>query len=189
MALAIALSGPTGPSHHEQRCGKPDQHAGEAQHDALPFIVGQRSGEIARQHASPPVAEVAQQIGDATDHLPLGAQHLAVELGNLAFGPRDRDDRIGVGIRGNAKGGIVDRKRPHALRGLLGGCRIVRQQGRGNLVLLPEQRSRSGPVGHFGGRLLEPLADRRQCREQFRAARNQRGDALDAARGNSRAAA
>ena len=56
----------------------------------------------------------------------------------------------------------------------------MRQQGRGDLVLCPEQALGGGPVGRCGDRLLEPLADRRQCCDQFGAARNQCGDALDA---------
>ena len=57
---------------------------------------------------------------------------------------------------------------------------IVRQQRLGNLVLHPKQVSRGDPVGHFGDRLLETLAYRRQGGDQFRPARNQCGDALDA---------
>ena len=146
----------------------------------MPFVVGQCSGEIAGQYPPPPVAEVAQQISHATDHLPFGTQHFPVELGNLAFAPRYRNDRIGVGISRGAKGRIADRKRPHDLCGLLGGSGIVRQQGRVNLVLRPEQGTRGGPVRDFGDGLLEPRADRRQCRDQFRAAPDQRSDALHA---------
>ena len=169
-----------GPAHHEQRRGKPDQHAGDPQNDALPLVVGERSGEIIGEHAAPAGADVPQQFGDPADLLAFGAQHFLVERRDLAFRPRDRNDRVGIGVdRGAQLRRIVIASVPHAPGRLLGGRRIVRQQRFGDLVLRPEQVPRGVAVRHFGDRGFEPLAHRRQCRDQLGAARDQSGDALD----------
>jgi len=56
----------------------------------------------------------------------------------------------------------------------------VRQQRLGNLVLHPKQVSRGDPVRHFGDCRFETQAHRRQRGDQFRPARDQCGNALDA---------
>ncbi len=168
-----------GTAHHEQRRDKPDQHTGNSEDDALPFIVGKGFGKIVGQHATSAGTYVPQQFGHPSDLPAFGAQNFPVDPGNLSLGPRDGNDRVGVGINSGAKRRFVDRKRPHPLSGLLRSRGLVRQQRFGNLVLHPKQVSRGDPVRHFGDRRFETLAHRRQCRDQFRPARNQSGNALD----------
>jgi hypothetical protein len=71
-------------------CGAPrtaprtsDQDAGGAEHDALPFGLGQRPGEIARQHAAAPALTSRSNSVTRSDQAALGAQHLLVEIGDL----------------------------------------------------------------------------------------------------------
>ncbi len=132
-----------------------------------------------RQHPRPLRAEFAQQFGHSSDQTAFDAQYFLVELGDLTFRLRDRNNRAGIGIGRGAKRWIVDRERPHALGRLLGAGGIVRQQGRINLVLRPKQTSGSKPVGHRGDRRFEALANGWQRRDQFGAACKQSGNALD----------
>ena len=104
-----------GAADHEQRGEKSDQHAGGPEHDALPFSVGQAFWRN-RGPARVPCRPLRSRNNSVTRliSLALGAQHFLVELGDLAFGSRDRNDRIGIGIGRRTKRRIVDRKRPHA---------------------------------------------------------------------------
>ena len=87
--VAIDCERADGAAHHEQCREQSDQDAGGAEHDALPFASGQRPGKIARQHMAAARADLAQQFGDAPDQAALGAQHLLVDIGDLAFADRD----------------------------------------------------------------------------------------------------
>ena len=89
-----------GAANHQQRCEQPDQHAGGAEHDALPLRFRQRPGEIARQHVAAARADLAQQFGDALDQAAFGAQHLLVDIGDLPLADRDADDRLGIAVDG-----------------------------------------------------------------------------------------
>ena len=175
------LERPHRPAHHEQRREQSDQHACAAKHDALPLVVGERAGKIVGQHAPLLGAEFAQQLGHPPDQAALGPQHFAVEVGDLAFPGRQRNDRLGIGADRAAEAWLVDGERTHALGRLFGAGRIVRQQGLGDTALRAEQRRGCGPVRGFSDRLVENLAQRRQRRDQFVAAGDQRGDALDSA--------
>ena len=180
IALAIALSGRTVRAHHEQRRRQPDQHADDAEQDALPFIVAQRPAEIGGEFPPPAGADIAQQVGHPPDLPAFGAEHFTVEIGNLVFGFGHRNDGVGIGSDRFAKRGIADRHFPHALGGPLGSQRIMGQQRLGNLVLRPQQVGGGGRIAHRCDRRLEPLARRRQSRDQLGAARDQRGDAVNA---------
>ena len=169
-----------GPAHHVARGQQSDQHAGAAEHDALPFVFGQRAGEVARQHPAAPLAEIAQQIGDLADLTALAAQHVFVEFGDLAIERRQRDDRIGIVLHGAACPRRVEQQGAQALRRPFGVRRIVCQQRGGDPASLAIQIGRERAIGHGVERDLESLPQRRKRRDQFGAARNQRGYPLDA---------
>ena len=143
------LERPHGPAHHKQRRDEPDQHPRDSEHDALPFVVPQRPGEIVGQHAAPARAEVAQQIGDPADLLPFGAQHFLVELGDLASVLRDRQRSRRRRLR--PRSAAPDRRSaaPACARAArsadAGSCASKRRR---NLVLRPEQLPRDSPVRH-----------------------------------------
>ena len=107
---------PHGPADHEHRGKNRNQNAGRAENDALPFGLGQRPREVVRQH--PPLlgAAGAQQFGHPPDLPAFGAQHILVELGDLAFRPGDGDNGIDVAVGRFTHRRIVDRQCPHALR-------------------------------------------------------------------------
>ena len=136
-----------GPPHHQQGREQSDHDAGGAEHDALPFCLGQRPRKIARQHVAAAVADLAQQFGDPLDQASLGAENFLVDIGDLTFADRYGNDRVGVIVDGAAQFGIRDRQRPHALRRLFGGRRIVRQQSDRDPALGLEQdrADRRGP--------------------------------------------
>ena len=161
----------------------PDQHAGGAEHDALPFGLRQRPGKIARQHPAAPRADFAQQFGDAPDQPALGAQHLLVDIGDLPLADRHmRDDGIGIVVDRRAQ---VRIRRSSSARMLCAACSaadgIVRQQRRGDPALGLQQgstqaaRSRAAAIAasncsRSGGKRGDQLG----------AAIDQRGDPLDA---------
>ncbi len=136
--------------------------------------------EVVRQHPAPPRADFAQQFGDAPDQPALGAQHFLVELGDLGFGPRNRRDRVGVGVgRGAQRGSSIGSARMlcAARSAASGSCassaaatwfcarnRLLAVARSAIAEIAVSNRSRTG-----GKR-----------RDQFRAARDQGGDALDA---------
>ena len=169
------LQRPDGPAHHKQRREQPDQHPGNSEDDALPFVVGTASWRN-RWRARGPGARSRSRSRSVTRPIwrPSVPSTSLSSLAISAFGPRDRNDRIGVGVGRGSQRRIVDRQRPHALGGLLGRRRVVRQQApRQSGFGLWNRLSRGGPVGHLGDRRFEPLTHRRQCRDQFGAARDQ----------------
>ncbi len=92
-----------GPAHHKQRRDKSDQYSRYAEDNALPLVVGERPGKIVGQHPALPRADFAQQFGHPSDQSAFGPEHVLVELGDLAVGARDRDDRVGIGVDRRAK--------------------------------------------------------------------------------------
>ncbi len=168
-----------GAAHHKQCRNKPDQNPQNPQDDALPSVMGNRLAEIDAQQPAPAGADLAQQFGHPSNLPAFDTQHVLVDFGDLGLRLRDRNDLVGVCVDGAAERRLVDGKRPHALGRLLGRDGIVRQQRLGDLVLRSKQAARGLAVGHFGDRLLEPLAHRRQCCDQLGAPRKQRGNAPD----------
>ena len=124
-------------------------------------------------------AHFAQQFGNALDQASFGTEHLLVDIGDLTLPDRYADDRLGIAVDGRAKSRIRNRHRPHALRRLFGSGRIVRKQRRSDAALRLRQRRGDRRVGALGHRTVEFLAQRRQRDDQFGAAVDQGGYALN----------
>ncbi|MGY4416967.1 hypothetical protein ACVWW4_008703 [Bradyrhizobium sp. LB7.1] len=135
-----------------------------------------------------PGTDLAQQFGDAPDQPALGSQHLAIDIGDLPFPDRDRNDGPGIIIDGRFQPGIADVHRPHALRRLLGRGRIAREQSERDPALRLRQAGGQLAVGGARDRHIELVAQRRQAGEQLGATINQRRDPLQAAAIGRRAA-
>lgn len=168
------------PSHHEQRGADADQHADRAEHDALPPRLGQRAGKIARQHVAAARTDLAQQFGDAADQAALGAQHLAVDVGDLPLADGDRHDCLGVIVDSRPQLAIGGVHRPHSLRGLLGRGRVARQQPERDPALRLGQAGGQLAVRGAGDGRVETVAQRWQAGEQLGAAVDQGRDPLQA---------
>ncbi|MBA7471549.1 hypothetical protein ES707_06855 [subsurface metagenome] len=125
-------------------------------------------------------ADFAQQLGHTLDKPALGAQHFLVDLGDLPFADRNRNDRLGIGVGGIAQVLILNRHRADALRCHLGSRRVMREQRRRDAALELEEFGGDAGIGAAGDRGIELVAQRRQVCEQVGAARDQRGDPLDA---------
>ena len=95
-----------GSSHDEECRKKSEKDAGGAQDDALPFSLGQGPREITGQHVAAARADLTQQFGDLPDQASLRAENVPVDIGDLTFADRYRDDRVGVMVDGRAKPGI-----------------------------------------------------------------------------------
>ncbi len=80
-------------------------------------------------------ADFAQQLGDALNQATVGAQYLAVDVGDLAFPKRYRDNPLGVVVDGGPQLVVGDCHGLHGLGRLLGGGWIMRQQRGCNTAL------------------------------------------------------
>ena len=117
-----------GAANYQQRGEKPDQHAGGAEHDALPLGFGERPRKIAGEDTAPPLTDLAQQFRHALDQAALRTQHFLVDIGNLQFAGRYVGDRQRIIVDCRAQVRIRDRQGAHALRRLFGRRRVMRQQ-------------------------------------------------------------
>jgi hypothetical protein len=138
--------------------------------------LSSRSAEVGSQFPASAGADVAQQVGHPPDLPAFGAKNVPVEIGDLIFNFRHRNDGIRIIAHRRAAG----RNLPHALGCPLRSQRVMRQQSFGNLVLGLQQLSRRGRIAQRRDRGFKPFARRRQGRDQLGAACDQGHDTVDA---------
>lgn len=168
------------PAHHEAGRENADQNPDGAKHDALPSRFRQRTGKVTRQHVAAPVADFAQQFGDAADQPALGSQHLAVDVGDLPLADGHGHDGLGIIVHRRPQPGIANIQRPHVLRGLLCRGRVAREQPERDAALRLGQARGQLAVGGACDDGVELLAQRGGVGEQLGATIDQGRDPLEA---------
>ena len=100
-------------------------------------------------------ADLAQELRDALDQATLCAQHLPVDVGDLAFPDRYSNNPLAVVVDRHAELVVRDRHRTHALGRLLGSGRVMRQQRCCDAALRLRQRRGQHRIGTIGHSLVE----------------------------------